>query len=49
MISQLKKLVRNVFENTGIEVSVYAADGRFLLGNAEVSPPAGVELSLIHI
>ena len=43
MISQLKKLVRNVFENTGIEVSVYAADGRCLLGNAEVSPPAGVE------
>ena len=43
MISQLKKMVRSVSENTGIEVSVYTPDGRCLLGNAGVAPPAGVD------
>ena len=43
MIAQLKKLVRNVYENTGIEVSVYSADGKCLLGNADVRPPAGFD------
>ena len=43
MISQLKKMVRSVSENTGIEVSVYTPGGRCLLGNAGVAPPAGVD------
>lgn len=43
MIAQLKKLVRNVYENTGIEVSVFSQEGKCLLGNADLRPPAGVD------
>ena len=38
MIAQLKKLVRNVYENTGIEVSVFSQEGKCLLGNADLRP-----------
>ena len=43
MIAQLKKLVRNVYENTGIEVSVFSQEGKCLLGNGDLRPPAGVD------
>lgn len=33
MISDLKKIVRAIYENTGIAVSVYTADGKLLFGN----------------
>ena len=43
MISQLKKMVRSVSRTRGSRSPSITPDGRCLLGNAGVAPPAGVD------